>query len=224
MMRRADLYGNPYNGVYFCTTAEHTLAPPDTPPRSVTYLEEVLGTEVIKIRVSGAVVLGSMVAANDHAMVAAGPIDIPGLAVSVVKSRFNALGNLVLCNDRRALVHPRLTDRVISKIEEALDVKAVRGTIAGLEVVGAAGVATSKGLIVHPRIRPEERELLEDHFEMEVLPTTANSGSVLLGACMVSNESGCLPGATTRPIELGRIEDGLYYQAPVPAPAGPAAA
>lgn len=220
-MRRADLYGNPYNGVYFCTTATHTLAPPDTPTRSVAYLEEVLGTEVIKTRVSGAVVLGSMVAANGHGMVAASPIDIPGVAISVVKSRFNALGNLVLCNDHRALVHPRLTDQVIAGIEEALDVKATRGTIAGLEVVGAAGVATSKGLIVHPRIRPEERELLETHFEMEVLPTTANSGSVLIGACMVSNESGCLPGALTRPIELGRIEDGLYYQAPVATSVGP---
>ncbi|MFQ5910594.1 MAG: translation initiation factor eIF-6, partial [Thermoplasmata archaeon] len=79
----------------------------------------------------------------------------------------------------------------------------------GLKTVGSVAVATNKGVVCHPKIRNEERKLLEDVLKVPVTIATANYGTTYVGACVVANSKGAVVGSTTTPIEIGRIEEGL---------------
>jgi translation initiation factor 6 len=121
----------------------------------------------------------------------------------------NAAGNDILCNDKFALVHPKLKKASIRKIEDVLDVEVACGTVAGMNTTGAASIATNNGLLCHPHTTKQELETLKKRFGVEGEIGTANYGTPLVGACMIANSKGAVVGSTTTPIELGRIEDAL---------------
>ena len=84
------------------------------------------------------------------------------LKVGVIKHKLNAAGNIILANDSAAMVHPGLDDSSIEMIKDVLDVEVEKGTIAGLNTVGAAAIVTNEGLLCHPKVTDSEKEALED--------------------------------------------------------------
>ena len=79
--------------------------------------------------------------------------------------------------------------------------------------MGMAGVATNKGLLVHPRVSEQEMAVLEELFELPVDVGTVNLGSPLVGSGLLANSYGYLAGDETTGPELGRIEDALDFLA-----------
>ena len=67
-----------------------------------------------------------------------------------METKKTAYGNLVLANDKGAVVDPRFKENEIKKISEALGVEAVPTEIAGLPYVGSLAVATNKGVLSSP--------------------------------------------------------------------------
>ncbi len=110
-----------------------------------------------------------------------------------------------------AIVHPGFDAETAREISSALGVRVERGTVAGLKTVGSAAVATNKGALCHPHVRPAEIEILKEVLQVPVSTTTANYGTAQVGACIVANTRGALVGNRTTPIEMGRIEEGLGY-------------
>jgi translation initiation factor 6 len=74
-----------------------------------------------------------------------------------------------------------------------------------------AGVATNKGLLVHPRVTEEEIAVLEKHFGLPVDVGTVNLGSPLVGSGVLANSHGYFAGLDTTGPELGRIVDALGF-------------
>ena len=216
MLRRLEVNGNPYIGV-FCAANEELLLLDRAVPRSaVRFISEALEVRAIQTNVAHSSVIGSLVAMNSNGILASpfieeGEIEAIGGPVYPLPHRLSAVGNNVLCNDRGAVVHPGYDDDAVQFISEALGVPAARGTVAGVKTVGAVAVATNKGVLCHPHARPAEMEILHKTLGVPVAITTANYGSALVGACMVANSKGAVVGAKTTPIELGRIEEGLGY-------------
>jgi translation initiation factor 6 len=89
-------------------------------------------------------------------------------------------------------------------------VEARRGTVAGLETVGSACIVTSKGVICHPKTTESELKEISSLFKVPAVLATLNYGTPYLGACAVANSKGAFVGSRSTPIELGRLEDGLY--------------
>jgi translation initiation factor 6 len=208
--------GSPYLGVYLRVGERAALAPPDLPVAVERDLHRLLGVRSVRTTVFDSEVVGALVAANSHGVVVGDEPDDEerdALAtfgpVSVVTTRQNAMGNNVLANDTGALVHPEFSNSAVEAIGRALHVPATRGTIAGLGTVGMLGVATNKGVVVHPKATEREATILRDLLGVPVHRSTANFGVPVVGACVVANSSGFLVGLPTTPVEIVHLQDGL---------------
>ena len=214
MLRRLQVAGNPYVGVFCAANDEILIVPPDVPRSAVRHIEGALETRSVVTLVGHSTVVGSLLAMNSKGILASpfiedDEIDAIGDAVYPLPHRLSAVGNNVLCNDHGAVVHPGYDDETVAFIQEVLGVPTVRGTVAGVRTVGAVAVVTNKGALCHPHVKPAEMQLLKSTLRVPVLITTANYGAALVGACIVANSHGAVVGARTTPIELGRIEEGL---------------
>jgi len=181
-------------------------------------LEDGLKVEAVRALTGIGSVLGSLVAANSNGFLVthhAGNEVLKALReygrVARLPARINAAGNVILVNDSAALVHPGLSSRACDAVEQTLGVKVEKGTIGGLKTVGMAGVATNKGLLLHPRVSEEEIAVLERLFELPVDVGTVNLGSPLVGSGVLANSRGYFAGEDTSGPELGRIEDALGF-------------
>lgn len=132
-----------------------------------------------------------------------------GLNILFLKSKFTAIGNLILCNDRGGIVSKNLKKVEFTQIMDCLDVDLGYGRIGKIDIVGAVGVATNKGCIVHRDATDEEIKFLEEILKVDVDIGTANFGSPFLGSCMFANSKGLVVGQSTTGPEITRIMESL---------------
>jgi len=212
-----DIYDTPMIGVFATCTEDVALVPPLTKPETCAILENSLGVRVVETLVNGSVVIGALSRGNSNGILFSHGTDtrelqeLTGVQVEILPDKLNAVGNIVLANDSAALVHPELSDRAIEAIARTLKVEVYRGTIAGIKNVGMAGVVTNTGLLVHPKVTPSEREILEKIFELPVNIGTTNFGTQMLGSGLLANSKSYLAGSETTGPELGRIEEALGF-------------
>ncbi len=173
----------------------------------------------IRTSVGGSSIVGSLIRGNSNGIIAAGFILDRELRKIRKYSRaarlsgdLNASGNLILANDNAALVHPDLSDKAVGVIRKALGVDVRKGTIAGLKTVGMAGIATNRGVLVHPKATGSEIAVLEELFKLPVDIGTVNFGSPLVGSGILANSKGYVAGEETTGPEITRIEDALGYE------------
>jgi translation initiation factor 6 len=216
MLRKGDLGGNPYIGVFCAASEDYALVSEPVEKRVATDLREVLGVEVIKTTVGGSSVVGSLAVMNSNGVVFTNLADereirrMPeSLNIGFMPERLNAAGNNILVNDKGGCVHPEASRGTVGMLEDVLGVEMHKRSIAGLETVGSVAVVTSKGMLCHPRTTEEELKELSEIFKVPATAATLNYGTPYIGACAVANSKGAYVGATSTPIELGRVEDGL---------------
>jgi translation initiation factor 6 len=215
-IRQVDVNGNPYVGVV-CTAADDlVLVPNEAKDEHVKLISETLDVPAVSMTVGGTNLLGTMITMNSKGAVVGDIISEGELEtlsehreVLVLHGRLNCAGNLVLANDEKAWVHPRISQDVRKDIAEVLDVEVGEGDLAGMGVVGSVGTATNKGVLVHPKARKEELEALREFFGLHVDIGTLNYGSPMIGACCAANSRGAVTGTTSTGIELGRLEEAL---------------
>ncbi len=208
--------GSPYLGVYFRVSDRGAVGPPSLGVALERELERALGVRVVRSSVSDCEVVGALIAANSRGVVVGDEIDrkerraLEELApVTVVRHRQNAMGNNVLANDTGALVHPEFSTETVEAIGRALRVPAARGTVAGLGTVGMAGVATNRGVVLHPKATERESTVVRDLLGVPVHRSSANFGVPVVGACLVANSNGLLVGRPTTPVEIVHLQEGL---------------
>jgi translation initiation factor 6 len=128
------------------------------------------------------------------------------VAVEKIGDKSTALGNLIACNDKAALVSPLLSET--KKIADALNVEVVHGDLAGHDEVGACCVATNKGFITHPDAT-DEADRLKEIFGVAGMPGSVNFGFPFVKSGLIANSKGYVTGFRTTGVELGRIDDAL---------------
>jgi len=74
-----------------------------------------------------------------------------------------------------------------------------------------AGVATNRGVLVHPKSSQAEISIIEELFKLPVNIGTINFGSPLVGSGLLANNKGYVVGEETTGPEISRIEDTLGY-------------
>jgi translation initiation factor 6 len=216
ILRKGDLGGNPYIGVFCAASEDYALVAEPVEERVVKDLREVLGVDVILTTVGGSSVVGSLVAMNSNGIVFSNLAEeseigrVPSsLNIGFMPERINAAGNNILVNDRGGCVHPSASRGTVGMLEDVLGVEMQKRSIAGLDTVGSVAVVTSKGLLCHPRTAEDEVKELSGIFKVPASVATLNYGTPYLGACAVANSRGAYVGSRSTPIELGRVEDGL---------------
>ena len=217
-LRQVDVNGNPYVGVICATSEDLCLAPVEAREDHIELFEQSMGVKVVQTTLGGTSLVGTMVAMNRVGLVVGDIVTDEELEVLsehrnvlVLHGRLNCAGNLILTNDERAWVHPRIDPQVRKDVAEVLEVEVADGDLAGMGVVGSLACATSKGVLVHPKARQDELRALREFFGLHVDIGTLNYGSPMIGACCVANSMGAVTGTPTTGIEMGRLEEALGF-------------
>ena len=215
------IFGSTCIGIYALATDKVLVLPRQVPEHRASILSEWLGVPVIRSSVSGSVLIGPLLCANSKGMLvphtvtdeelrALGAVEEEGVRVEVMDiTKITAFGNLVLANDKGAIVHPRFGNRTLKAIEDALDVEAVRGTVAGLPYVGSLAIATNKGVLAHPDIRDDEKALISEVLKVPVEVGTVNSGVRMVAIGLIANSRAAVAGFATTGREMAIIGRGL---------------
>ncbi|MFX1498262.1 MAG: hypothetical protein ACFFBH_12095 [Promethearchaeota archaeon] len=127
--------------------------------------------------------------------------------IGIVKSIDNAYGNLILCNDKGAIISSLLKD-FKDELENVLNVECQIFDFADNYLPGSIGLANNNGCVVHPLASDEEVEQISSILRVnEVDVSTVNRGIPYLSSgATVNDDSGIFGLACTGP-EMMRMTD-----------------
>lgn len=187
--------------------------------KEIKKIEKSLKVKAVKITIANTDLVGIFCAFNSNGIVVPRIINESelkkfkkvGLNVKVIKSKYTALGNLILCNDKGALISKLFSKREKKDIEDVLGVETEFGTVANIKTVGSCGIATNKGCLVHRDVKEEEIGKIEDVLKVDVDIGTLNFGSPFVGACGIANSKGAVVGETSTGPEIHRLMEALSF-------------
>ena len=214
MERTITFAGDPNIGVFARVLGDIAIVPPESTEEFKTAVRDALEVTLVETTIQGSSIIGSLVAGNSRGVVVSGLAteeEIDLLAehreVLLLNESMNAAGNVIMANDTFAAVHEDMPTDLAKAIGEFLGVEVIHLTLGGVKTVGMAGVATNKGVIVHPRATERQIAMLEEIAKVPVGTGSINMGGALVGTGLLVNEKGYLAGNATSGFELGRIED-----------------
>ncbi|MCS7140444.1 MAG: translation initiation factor IF-6 [Candidatus Nezhaarchaeota archaeon] len=215
----ASIYGSEYVGAFCLATDKYALIPRDADSKFQRLLEENLGVLAYRVTIGSSPIIGILAAGNSYGIVL--PFFILddeltfikkeiGVEVVTIPPAKTALGNMILVNDKAAIVHNDFTKNEMKMIEDALNVEVVKGSLGGIRLVGSVAVANNKGALLHPLTSEDEVKWVSEVMKVRADVGTVMMGSPLLRIAMVLNSKGALIAPTTTGPELARIEQILF--------------
>ena len=214
MPETIDFTGNEHIGVFTRAFEDIAVVPTEAPEDYIRNVGEALGVDVVCTTVQGSSIIGSLLVGNSNGMIVSSLASSEEIAVleeyrDVMRlgQPMNAAGNVILANDKFAVLHPKMPDNIAERIGDFLNVPVVRMAIGGYPTVGMAAVATNNGILVNPSTSIDEINYLEENSGLSVGTGSVNMGSALVGSGLVANSKGYLAGTATSGYELGRIEE-----------------
>lgn len=208
---QSSLVGTASIGVYLLTTDTMAIVPKWVPPRKAERLGKWLKVKLVQSTIGGSVLVGVLVCANSNGILLPHFVqdkEIDALKsvfegnVTVMETRKTAYGNMVLANNKGAIVDPQLKTSEIKEISETLGVEAVPGEVAGLPYVGSLAVVSNKGVLAHPLLTDSERKLIEDVLKVPVDVGTINCGIPYVGTGLIGNSHAVVVGLLTTGPEM----------------------
>ena len=214
----SSIVGSASIGVYSLANELFVVIPTMVPLEKAEKTAEWLKVKLVHTSIAGSVLAGALACANSNGMLLPRSVNEEELAaiktvfdgtVTIMDTKKTAYGNLVLANDKGAVVDPRFKDSEVKRIADALGVEAVVGEIAGLPYVGSLALATNKGVLAHPMLTVEEKKVLEDVLKVPVDVGTINCGIPYVGTGLVGNSHAAVAGSMTTGPEMFIIGNAL---------------
>ena len=214
-IQRLDFNGSSNLGA-FCRVTDHWLlqALSNEPTRQA--LESLFGMRPVVASLGQSTLVGILTVGNANGLLVPHytleeelealreSLELP---VVPLDSRLTALGNLILTNDRAALISPEFTADEVQVIRDTLGVEVEARTIAGSDLVGSYCVVTNRGLLAHPQVTEEELEELSDFFGVRADVGTINCGVPYVSIGLLANTKAAAAGYETTGPELMRISE-----------------
>ncbi|MHC1604572.1 MAG: translation initiation factor IF-6 [Candidatus Methanofastidiosia archaeon] len=220
MIERMNLGGTPFVGIVSFTTEDITITRTGLSENKIRKISATLGTKVLQCSAARTDLVGIFLAGNSKGVLIPYILEEHEREViesklacetMVVPTKFTALGNMLLVNDKGGIINPEL-GYLREEIESFLEVEIEEGIIAGFKNVGSVAVANNKGCLVHQQTSEEKMEWIKDVLKVPVSHSTANRGVGFLGGCMIANSRGVVVGESSTGPELGRIDDILMEE------------
>ncbi|MGC9152159.1 MAG: translation initiation factor IF-6 [Vulcanisaeta sp.] len=208
-----SIYGTSTIGVYIFTNNVLTAVPIDVPDKVVNSIRDTLGTEVIKISLAKSPLIGIFMVGNDNGVLIPSIVTEDevnelrkyGLNVSIIKTKYTAIANLVLTNNKRTIISPIIEKEYVNEIRDALGTEVIVDEICGTYLVGSIAVANDKGILLSPDAKEEDVRKVRDFFNVNVDVGTVNRGRSFIRGGLVVNNRGGLVGNDTTGFEIVRI-------------------
>jgi translation initiation factor 6 len=214
----SSIVGSASIGVYSLANDQFVVVPQMVPLKNAEKTAEWLKVKLIHTSIAGSVLAGALACANSNGILLPHSVRDEELGaikavfegvITIMETKKTAYGNLVLANDKGAVVDPRFRDSEVRQIVDTLGVEAVSGEIAGLPYVGSLAVATNKGVLAHPMLTVEEKKVLEDVLKVPVDVGTINCGIPYVGTGLVGNMHAAVAGSMTTGPEMFIIGNAL---------------
>ncbi|MHA1668952.1 MAG: translation initiation factor IF-6 [Promethearchaeota archaeon] len=133
----------------------------------------------------------------------------PSYQIGEFKSLDNAFGNLILCNDKGAIISTLLKD-FKKEIEDILNVETVAFEFANNYLPGSIGVCNNHGCLVHPLTTDPEIEQISEILKVEEVDvSTVNRGIPYLSSGAVVNDNDSIFGQACTGPEMMRLTNVL---------------
>lgn len=206
------IFGSAEVGVLSFATDKYAIVPHGLSSRKKNQIAKILGVKVISASIGGTYLIGPLLTGNSYGLIISQIAldeevkmikrELDSINITVLDSKLTAVGNLILVNDKGAIVSPDLSSKDIVAIGDALDVDVVKSKIAGRSYVGSIAIATNTGAIVHIETSEEEEELIRSVLKVPCKPGTVNNGITFVRSGIVANTTGAIVGARTTGPEL----------------------
>lgn len=175
------------------------------------------GVPVVACTIGDTQLVGTMSVGNKHGLLVANTITdvemqhlrnhLPeSVKIQKVEERLNSLGNVVVCNDYVALVHPHLDKETEQIVQDVLKVETFRCTIANNELCGTYCSLTNQGGLCHAHCSQQDLEELSNLLQLPLTAGTLNRGSNLLGSAICVNDWIAFIGMDSTATEVGVVD------------------
>ena len=132
------------------------------------------------------------------------------IQIGIIDSIDNAFGNLILCNDKGAIISTFLED-YRKQIEDVLNVETVVYEFANCYLPGSISIANSYGCLVHPLAEDDEINYISSVLKVEETDvSTINRGIPYLSSGAVVNDNSGIFGAESTGPEMMRLSNVLH--------------
>jgi translation initiation factor 6 len=205
-------------GVYSLANDKIAIIPQMVPEKKAKETANWLKVKLVYTSIANSILVGALACSNSNGIILSKMVKQEELSViqslfdgtiKIMDTKNTAYGNLVLANDKGAVVDPSFSESEVKQIAKALGVDAVSGEIAGLPYVGSLAVTTNKGTLTHPQITDEEKDLLEDVLKVPVEKGTVNCGIPYVGTGLIANSHAGVVGSLTTGPEMFIIENAI---------------
>ena len=132
------------------------------------------------------------------------------LEVNTIKTKYTCLGNLMVMNDNGIILAP-VFRRKKTEIEKAFSLPAAVTKIGGSNVIGNLAIATNKGCLVTPKIKDNEKKIIEETLQVPVDIGTVSFGSFYVKSGIIANSHGFVVSNRSSGIEMGKINEALGF-------------
>ena len=206
-----DIYRSPNIGVFMRCNDRFLLVPKGLAQTKTDKLCENLKVEAVPTSIGESRLLGVLSSMNSNGMVVSRLAEdnelmeirtATGMNVSRLESKLTAVGNLVVANDKCALVSPVLDPRAVSQVKDVLGTEVERMPIAEYYQVGSFVVATNSGAAVYPGLDERGVERIGALLGVDAYPTSVNSGVPYVASGLIANSKNAIAGSQTTGPEL----------------------
>jgi len=213
-LKYANFHGDPNIGLFVLATDKYAIVPDYIIDASL------LAKKAVATTIAGTQFCGLFLAGNSHGLLVPWTIserehaalkkELRGINICKISSNHTALGNLVVCNDKGAIISPLLHEHA-KQISECLGVPVQESELMGLTIVGALCVATNKGLLLDMYATDAEFEFVKKTLKVAGDISTVNFGSEFVKSGILANSKAVLVGSKTTGPEIARIDEALGF-------------
>ena len=213
-MRFADFHGDVNIGLFGILTEKYAVLPDESIDA------KFLIDTVAYTTIAGTPLCGLFLAGNSNGLIVPQTITerelsvlkkaLKGVSILKIESKYNAIGNLILCNDKGAIISPLLSG-FADAISKCLKVDVSVGSMLELDIVGALGVATKKGFLLDMYVGESEFDFVSKSLGVKGDIGTINFGSEFVKSGILANSKGVLVGSATTGPETARIDEALGF-------------
>lgn len=208
-IQKYNYLGNTNIGFYATVTEDSGIFPPEFNNKGDFKIENVAETHIARTKLVGLFTVGNkncILIPNNTTKRERKKLEKNNINYEIIDSADTALGNLILCNDKGAIISKNLENQK-NKISDALEVPVQTGSIAGIKNPGVCAAANNKGAVIHREASEDEAEQIKEALELKRLNIgTVNLGSPYIGSGVVANDELILTGENTSGPEIGRLD------------------
>lgn len=217
---KSQVFGQSVIGVYLTANNSFILYPPTLLKPILKKFKTVFDEPFYPVTINNSNLIGVYTASNKYGIIV--PYIIrdeeldylksamtESIQIGILKSIDNAFGNLIICNDKGAIISSFLSN-YRREIEDILNVETVVYEFANYNLPGSIALTNNNGCLVHPLSTDEEVEYIASVLRVdEVDVSTVNRGTPYLNSgAIVNDKSGIFGSECTGP-ELMRLSSVL---------------